>query len=813
MRGLVQGVGFRPFVYSLASRLGLMGWVRNSTNGVEIEVEGPPEALEQFQRRLREEQPPLASVEAISWQQRPVAGESTFRIEPSHTEPEAGALVMPDVATCAACLRELFDPADRRYRYPFINCTDCGPRFTIVRGVPYDRPVTTMAGFTMCAECRREYDDPVNRRFHAQPNACPACGPRVRLISASGEELPGSAADPIHAAAGLLRQGAIVAVKGLGGYHLACDPFSAAAIDTLRRRKAREERPFALMVRNIEQARELCEVSPAEATLLEQPARPIVLLRWRAAGTGGREVAEAVAPRQVMLGVMLAYTPLHHLLLEACGIPLVMTSGNRSDEPIVYRDADALPQLGAIADAFLCHDRPIHIQCDDSVLVCRDDPASGEADPGGRRTSPGAAFIRRSRGYVPDPVRLRESLSRPLLACGGDLKAAFCLGGERHAFMSHHLGDLASVSAYRSYRVAVEHYQSLFNLRPEAIACDLHPGYLSTRYAQELAEVGIPLQAVQHHHAHVASCLADNYRPAHERVIGVSFDGSGLGTDGAIWGGEFFTGSVQQGFTRRAHLEYVALPGGEAAIRHPWRMAVAHLLNAYGEEEMGKLSLDMLVAPPGAREREVRLLARMRERGINSPPTSSAGRLFDAVAALLRLPGTERATYEGQAAVELELAAAGRAGEPVYPMALSPRRELLVLELRELVAGIVGDLHSGRDRAEIAARFHASLASATATCCARLREAEGLTAVALSGGVFQNRLLLRLTTGFLAAQGFTVYHQRRVPANDGGLALGQAVLADWILRRGETTREKMDEHVSGNTGADRGARGSGAATG
>ncbi|WP_273889416.1 carbamoyltransferase HypF [Rubrobacter naiadicus] len=760
MRGIVQGVGFRPFVYALARRCALSGFVRNDAGGVYIEAEGAPEALERFVRELREEAPPLAEVEAVAWRSLPVRGERGFRIEESRGGEERTALVSPDVATCGECLRELFDPADRRHRYPFTNCTDCGPRFTITLSVPYDRAATTMARFTMCPECRREYEDPSNRRFHAQPNACPVCGPRVRLLDASGTEV--EAEDPIREAARALRSGRIVAVKGLGGYHLACDPFDERAVRTLRARKVRQDKPFALMARDITQARGLCRISPEEAGLLISPARPIVLLE-RLRGCG---IAEDVAPRQNTLGVMLAYTPLHHLLLDDAGIPLVMTSGNLSDEPIAYRDEDALERLCGVADLFLTHDRPIHTRCDDSVV----------------RVFRGEVYtIRRSRGYAPRPLPVTQGFSRPLLACGGELKSTFCLARGSHAFMSHHIGDLENYETLRSFEEGVEHYCRLFDVRPELVVYDLHPEYLSTKYARELEEEGMPAVGVQHHRAHVAGCLADNGRPASERVIGVALDGTGYGDDGAIWGGEFFEGSVEAGFERLAHLEYVPMPGGAAAVREPWRMAVSHLLGLYGEEETAGMPF---AAVREAGERNVRLLARMVERGVNSPPTSSAGRLFDAVAALCGVAGSWRTTYEGQAAVELELAAPGPARRG-YPFRLREEAGGWVVETGEIMRGVVGDLTVGREVAEVSARFHRTVAEVVVAVCGRLRDERGTEAVALSGGVFQNMLLLRQAVGLLEEEGFRVYVHRRVPANDGGISLGQAVLGDAVCRESE----------------------------
>jgi hydrogenase maturation protein HypF len=759
VRGIVQGVGFRPFVYALARRHGLAGLVRNDAEGVHVEVEGNAERLELFVRRIEAEAPPLAVVEMVSWRPLVALGERDFRIEESREGVRRRALVSPDVATCEDCLREVFDPANRRYRYPFTNCTNCGPRFTITRSVPYDRPMTTMSGFEMCPECRHEYDDPSDRRFHAQPNACPDCGPQVRLLDRFGHELHAKPEDPILRTARILCGRAIVAIKGLGGYHLACDPFDERTVRTLRGRKVRQDKPFALVASDLDQVRDLCILGPEEERLLTSPSRPIVLLQRR----GGSGVAEEVAPRQSTLGVMLAYTPLHHLLLEGAGIPLVMTSGNNSDEPIAYRDEEAFEQLGDIADYFLIHDRPIHIRTDDSVVRV----AGNELYP-----------LRRSRGYAPAPLGMAESFHKHTLACGGELKNTFCVAREQHAFLSHHIGDMENYETLRSFREGVEHYCRLFDVQPELVAYDLHPEYLSTKHARELEEAGLPAAGIQHHHAHIASCLADNERPARERVIGVAFDGTGYGTDGAVWGGEFFEGSFSEGFVRRAHLEYAPLPGGFAAIRQPWRMALAHLITLYGEEEVLKLPL-ALVRHAG--ERNIRLIARLVEHGLNTPPTSSAGRLFDAVAALAGVPGTQRTTYEGQAAIELELTAEGPTDRS-YPIKLRPEGDSWIVETQEIVCGVVADLLADGATGEVSSRFHRTMAEVVVAGCERLREAGGTNAVALSGGTFQNMLLLKQVIGLLEEKGFEVYRHRRVPANDGGLALGQAILADNFFR-------------------------------
>jgi hydrogenase maturation protein HypF len=760
VRGIVQGVGFRPFVYALARRHGLSGTVRNDADGVRIEVEGAPEELERFVQALEEDAPPLAMVETVLWQPLATLGDGEFRIEESREGLRRQALVSPDVATCDDCLAEFLDPTDRRYRYPFTNCTNCGPRFTITRSVPYDRATTTMSGFTMCPDCRREYEDPDDRRFHAQPNACPVCGPQVKLLDRFGHELHARPEDPITRAARMLRGRAVVAIKGLGGYHLACNPLDEKAVRTLRGRKVRQDKPFALMARDLAQVHAICRVSPEEEALLTSPARPIVLLERRE-NTG---VAEEVAPRQSTLGVMLAYTPLHHLLLREAGIPLVMTSGNNSDEPICYRDEEALDQLCEIADYFLIHDREIHMRCDDTVVRI----ARGRPYP-----------VRRSRGYAPAPLRLAERFASHTLGCGGELKNTFCLAKDRHAFMSHHIGDMENYETLRSFREGIEHYCGLFDVSPQLLAYDLHPEYLSTKYARELEETGLPAVGVQHHHAHVASCLADNERPAEERVIGVALDGTGYGTDGAVWGGEFFEGGLEEGFTRRAHLEYAPLPGGSAAIRQPWRMALAQLIGLFGEAETLGLPL---AAVRKAGERNVRLIARLVEHRLNTPPTSSAGRLFDAVAALIGVPGSGRTTYEGQAAIELELAANGPTNRS-YPIRLRPEGDTWIVETCEIVAAVVEDLLSGRPASEISATFHRTMARIVANICDKIRESEGVNAVALSGGTFQNMLLLTQTTNLLEEKRFVVHRHRRVPANDGGLALGQAILADTVFRK------------------------------
>ena len=738
VEGIVQGVGFRPFVYALATRLGLGGLAGNDVDGVFAEVEGPPEAVREFLAALERDPPPLARVDRIAVSPMAPIGVPSFEIVASEPGGRRRALIAADTATCADCLRELADPADSRFRYPFTNCTNCGPRFTIVREVPYDRPLTTMAGFPMCGQCAREYSDPANRRFHAQPVCCPACGPALTLLDALREPSPGLS--PLDAAAALLRQGQIVAVKGIGGYHLAADATSEPAAAALRSRKHREDKPFAVMAAGLAGARQLALIDDASAALLTSPARPIVLLPRRP----GAPVAGSAAPGNRQLGVMLPYTPLHHLLLAAVGRPLILTSGNVSDEPIAYRDEDALARLAGIADAFLTHDRAIHIRTDDSVA---------------RSFAGRPVLLRRSRGYVPEPITLRTAFPRPVLACGAELKNTFCLAKDRHVFLSHHIGDLENAETLQSFTEGISHFSRLFDITPQVVAHDLHPEYLSTKYALDLD--GVDLVAVQHHHAHIASCLADN--GADGPVIGVAFDGTGYGTDGTIWGGEFLIAGLA-GFTRAGHLTPVPMPGGAAAVRQPWRMAAAYL-DAAGLDVAG---LD--VAQRNAARWDA--IVSMARRRVNAPLTSSAGRLFDAVAAILGF--RDEISYEGQAAIELEQIA-----DPDEAGAYRTRTETgepFRARGADLVGAAAAELAAGVPREIIAARFHNGLAALIQAGCVLLRERHGLSTVALSGGVFQNTLLLQRTVSRLEAHGFTVLLHSRVPCNDGGISLGQAVV-------------------------------------
>jgi hydrogenase maturation protein HypF len=763
VEGIVQGVGFRPFVHSLASRLGVGGWVGNDAHGVVIEAEGDSVALTLLVELLGAEAPPLAVVERIALRDLDLQGEGTFRIARSRSDGGTRrALVSPDVATCADCLAEIADPAARRYRYPFTNCTNCGPRFTITTTVPYDRPNTTMAGFPMCADCAAEYEDPTDRRFHAQPICCPACGPQLALVAPGGTPLPGE--DPLAEVAARLRAGEIVAIKGLGGYHLAvlaCDEPAAAR---LRQRKHRDDKPFAVMVADVDAAREWCEVGTEEQELLESPARPIVLLERRHVAPAAQEpavlaLAPSVAPGNQRLGVMLPYTGLHHLLAAAVGAPFVLTSGNLSDEPIVHEDDDARRRLAEIADVFLVHDRPIHSRVDDSVT----------------RVFRGSEIVlRRSRGYAPRPVALPWDFPRPVLACGAELKHTFCLAKGHHAFVSHHIGDLENYETWQSFTSGVEHFGRLFDIRPEIVAHDLHPEYLSTKYAVELEEAAarVTLTGVQHHHAHVASCLADNGETG--PVIGVAFDGLGWGTDGTVWGGEILVADLA-GFERVGHLDTVPMPGGAAAIREPWRMAAAWVDAIYGPDVPEHLAL---ARRHEDRWRDVCAVARA---GMSSPHTSSAGRLFDAVSALCGIRDVIR--YEGQAAVELEQQAdRGETGAYLLPVEAGP---VLGLRAGELIRAVVDDLGGGAPAGVVAARFHRGLAAGVVAACRAVRAERGLTTVACSGGVFQNALLLGRVVEGLEAEGFRVLLHSRVPPNDGGISLGQAACAGARDRRAE----------------------------
>ncbi|TRO81295.1 carbamoyltransferase HypF [Trichloromonas acetexigens] len=745
IEGIVQGVGFRPFVYQLARRCGLTGWVRNDSRGVLIEAQGEKESLARFLDGLRDEHPPLAAISRFEVSALPPIAENGFSILASDATQEKTAQIAPDTHVCADCLRELFDPADRRYLYPFINCTNCGPRYTIVTAIPYDRPNTTMVDFPLCPDCLEEYRDPTSRRFHAQPNACPVCGPRLALVDRDGQAIAG---DPLAEAVARLKRGGILAVKGLGGYHLAADADNGAAVAELRRRKARDEKPFALMIRDLAAARELAEFDETERRLLAGPERPIVLLRARP----DHGLSPLIAPRNRYLGLMLPYTPLHHLLLRDFPA-LVMTSANLSDEPIAFEDGEARSRLGGIADAFLVHNRAIHTRADDSIA---------------RVMAGRPLMLRRSRGYVPRAVFLPVAQAS-VLAVGAELKNTVCLTQGDRAYLSQHIGDLKNLEVHESFVRTIKHLKKLFEVDPQIVAHDLHPDYDSSRYAETLP--GVRRIAVQHHHAHLASCMAEQGLTG--EVLGLIFDGIGYGADGHIWGGEFLAGGYG-GYRRLGHFHYVPMPGGDAATREPARMALSYLHQAFGAELP---PLPVVKAIPAG---ERTILLKMIERGINAPLTSSCGRLFDAVAALVGL--RDKVSYEGQAALELEMAIEPDEGE--YPFDLEDGEGGLIFDPAPLVRALVGEILAGVAVGRVSARFHNSLALMMAAVARRLREATGLNRVVLSGGVFQNLYLVERGTRLLQAEGFEVFTHSLVPPNDGGLALGQAVVAGFRVGEG-----------------------------
>jgi hydrogenase maturation protein HypF len=748
VRGVVQGVGFRPFIYQLATRHKLRGWVCNTSEDVRIEVEGDTRDIERFLQGLREQAPPLSHIEDITVTPAPPAGYDKFEIRHSIAEEGKYQLVSPDIATCPDCLREIFDPGDRRFRYPFTNCTNCGPRFTIIADIPYDRPNTTMKSFQMCPECQREYDDPLNRRFHAQPNACPECGPQLDLLDAGGN--PITCPDIISKASQLLKDGKIVAIKGLGGFLLACDATSRGAISRLRQRKNRPAKPLAIMVSSLDEAKRHCEVNDEEAGQLTSPGSPIVLARWKTGST----ISKAAAPGLKYLGVMLPYTPLHHLLLRETGIPLVMTSGNLSEEPIAKDNDEAVRRLGGIADYFLVNNRDIYARYDDSVMTVE------EGRP---------RFVRRARGYAPFPIHLPYK-SKQILGCGAEEKNTFCLTRDDHAFVSQHIGDMENMETLEHFVNTITLYQKLFRIEPEIIAHDMHPEYLPTKYAKELAKRDkIKLVPVQHHHAHIASCLADN--GIEGPVIGVSFDGTGYGTDGNIWGGEFMIADYKE-FKRKAFIENLPLPGGAIAIKKPYRTAIGYLLS------LG-INLDMnLPLFKQVEKGEIEIIRSQVEKRINTPLTSSCGRLFDAVSALSGVRGIIE--YEAQAAIDLEMLAYDAAGETGrYPFSIIEHDGVSVIKIHDLFTAIINNLHSNTSKAIIAARFHNTIAQIIVEVCQKIFAKNGIKKAALSGGVFQNRLLLRKTLPLLESAGFEVYTHRQVPCNDGGISLGQVVIANF----------------------------------
>ena len=749
IQGIVQGVGFRPFVYQQAKAENLTGYVTNTSQGVELEIEGEPEAVENFLQTLQNNPPPLSRITGLQVTPLPLAHEPQFSILQSIIQEERSALISPDIATCQDCLRELKDPADRRYQYPFINCTNCGPRYTIIQDIPYDRAKTTMAAFIMCAECAEEYHSPLSRRFHAQPNACPNCGPQVFLHNELG--LLVNVPDPILETARLLKQGRIAAIKGLGGFHLAVDATNEEAVQRLRARKHREEKPLALMSRDLEGISAYARVGDEEKVVLESKERPIVLLSKKLPNF----IAPSVAPGNQYFGVMLPYTPVHHLLFDHDFPALVMTSGNLSEEPICLENEEAFRRLKGIADFFLVHNREIYLRSDDSIV---------------QKVSGRLRQMRRSRGFVPIPIFLKEPIS-PILACGAELKNTICLTKGNRAFLSQHIGDLENLETLDFFKLTVNHLKQILQIEPEIIAYDLHPDYLSTRYALE--QKGIRTIGIQHHFAHMVGCMAEH--GLHEKVIGLSLDGTGYGLDGRIWGGEILVGDLSS-FERRGHFAYLPMPGGARAIKEPWRMAVSYLYQAYGEG-LWEQPLPLLKK---LERSKVETLLQMIRQGINSPLTSSCGRLFDGVAALIGLK--ETVAFEGQAAMELEMIQ-GMETVSSYPWEIIEENGVHIIQPPAIINGVVDDVIKGSSRERISRRFHLTLMEVLTQVCKTIREESGTGKVVLGGGVFQNRTLLAGMEERLQKEGFQVYSKALVPSNDGGIALGQAVAAHYMNKK------------------------------
>ncbi|MCG3138587.1 MAG: Carbamoyltransferase HypF [Phycisphaerae bacterium] len=793
IRGVVQGVGFRPFVYRLATEMSLCGWVNNTTEGVYLEVEGPPGVLDQFQTKLLHELPPLAQITSYEITHLDAIGYSTFEIRHSADGGVRQVLVLPDTATCGDCLREILDPHDRRYRYPFTNCTNCGPRYTIIERLPYDRPHTSMTRFVMCPRCRQEYENPADRRFHAQPNACPECGPQLALWSNTGQTIS-TRDDALCQSAQAIREGLIVAVKGIGGFHLLVDATNEPAVQRLRERKHREEKPLAVMIATLEQAQHLGRIDYAEATLLQSPAHPIVLLSRRlqtvdyrrqepekcerASGNRLQEntdlIAPSVAPGNPSLGIMLPYSPLHQLLLTELGRPVVATSGNISDEPLCYDEQEAVGRLGGIADLLLVHNRPIVRPVDDSVAQVVLDREM---------------ILRRARGYAPLPITIKgPSDSRPtVLAVGAHLKNSVALALGNNVFISQHIGDLETTAAIEQHEATTYALLNLYDTQPQLIACDLHPDYISTRLAHAYA-LAQPLagargsgatpgsrptvQAVQHHYAHIVAAMAEHELDC--PVLGISWDGTGYGTDGTLWGGEFLR-CRYDGFERVGHLRPFSLPGGERAVREGWRCAVGLLYEIGGEQRVRQYL--QRAAGFKLREPELAILLEMLTKNINSPRTSSAGRLFDAVAALIGI--RQETHFEGQAAMELQFAMGvvdSAAAAAAYPFEISNVSSGLAVDWEKTIEALLNDYIMGVPAALLSLQFHETLARTMVAVAERIGE----TLVVLSGGCFQNRHLLERAVRLLQCAGFKVYWPQRVPPNDGGIALGQAVVARTI---------------------------------
>ena len=750
IEGIVQGVGFRPFIYNLAKTHNLKGYVLNNQLGVQIEAEGEGIDLKNFLDALPESLPPQAHIVSLREERLPPVNFTDFEIRESNTGEERTVLISPDLAVCDDCLRELFNPQDRRYRYPFINCTNCGPRYTIIDDIPYDRPHTSMKSFFMCEACQEEYDDPANRRFHAQPNACWQCGPQVTLIDSSGRTL--DTEDPIAEAVRLLTQGSICAIKGLGGYHLAVDATNDSAVERLRELKLREEKPFAIMAPDLECARTVAKISPEDEALLQSSQSPIVLLDKKE----DSPLSPLAAPHNPSIGVMLPYTPLHHLLLRGHFTALVMTSGNLKDEPIVIDNNQAYKRLSPYVDFFLNHDRDIYLRSDDSVVK-----------PFTVTDSREELITRRARGYVPQPVFLGEE-TIPLLALGGEMKNTICLTRGKTAFLSQHIGEMGYPETHQFFQKTINHMERILEIQPEAIACDLHPGYATTHFAD--AQQELPACKVQHHHAHIVSCLAENQ--IKDEVIGVAFDGTGYGTDGSVWGGEFLLADYSS-FKRVAHLAPLPLPGGEQAIKNPWRMTLSYLATFMDGVE----NLNLAVVKKRT-DKEKEMVLKLIKAGFNSPLTSSMGRLFDAVSSLLGI--CDQSTYEGQAAMELEMVMEKETRE-CYPLSYQDENGCLTISPEPLIREICSDLKTGKPAGYISGKFHNSIITMLVETCIRLRDAWKLSRVALSGGCFQNTYLLSRSIEMLINEGFEVFYHQKVPPNDGGIALGQALIANECL--------------------------------
>jgi hydrogenase maturation protein HypF len=744
IKGIVQGVGFRPFVYSTAKELNLTGWVRNSSAGVEIVASGKTDNLNLLIGKLESEPPPLSKIDHIQWEEIQAGDFSGFRILESKVIPGEFIPISPDIAICEDCQRELFDPQDHRFRYPFINCTNCGPRLTIIKDIPYDRPKTTMATFPMCAVCKGEYADPTNRRFHAQPIACPDCGPKIWFQDKNGNRTTHEAG--LQQAREFLKDGKIIAIKGLGGFHLACDATNPNAVDNLRMRKKRSQKPFAVMGFSLSAIEKYCEINASDRELILSKEKPIVIVDQKT----GNSLPEQIAPGHHTVGVMLPYTPLHLLLLEPeNGYPdlFVMTSGNISEEPITYSNADCLERLDTIADGFLLHDREIFTRVDDTVMVSMDSQPY---------------FFRRSRGYAPQSIPLPQNDSMDL-SVGAELKNTFCLSKGTYAFISHHIGDLKNFETYQAFLDGVDHYSKVFKIKPQRIACDMHPEYLSTKFANEYAaQYQIPLTPVQHHHAHLASCLADNHYDQDAPVIGMIFDGTGYGTDGKIWGGEVLVGNYKN-YDRAFHLEEMPLPGGDQAVLHPYRIGIAYLIKS-------GLSLNDRLAPVhNTNPAELDILVKQVENHINTPLNTSMGRLFDAAASLMGL--RRSINYEAQAAIELE-----QIIEPNIDQAYHFCLNADTIQIKGLLEELISDIFEGIPVGVISAKFHNSVVRLVVKIATQIRSQEGIDQVALSGGVWQNLYLLNHAIQALRGEGFSVLFHQQVPANDGGISLGQAAI-------------------------------------